>query len=1052
MNTTILKHCREGEKMSSATMHRMNCHHGAATAKGKLSPIAKSLLLLCALTVSFAVKAQTTLFETPFSTTYNNTTLSMPYRIPALVETENATTGAKELIYFGDKRHCGMDIGWGSSASAFGSNYYRIDIVARRSTDGGATWEDETIVKEGTASCGYGDVAVVSNHENPKEIMFMAATGNVRYGASTYGTPLKTTRFYSSDGGQSWNSTDLTSSMYSLVKNVCSSVKALFFTSGRICQSKQIRVGEYYRIYSALCVNSGGSNSFVVYSDDFGASWNVLGGGMAVSGGDEATVEELPNGNVLISSRKSSAPSSTSAGRRDFRVFKYNDIKNVEKNTADGSWETNTYSGVQWGGSWKGTNGELLLVPAKDADGNACNIMLHSAPYGTGLTNGRDNVSIFWRVLSSDAITSASVFSGTNWNRYSVSTTTSAYSTMILQHDGTVSIAYEENQWGYSIDSNVNYRVAPTASGDLTKWSDLGYNLMYQNLSLATITGNQYSYYAGEEEENPVVETVATPAISPASGEVASGAEISISCTTDGATIYYTLDGTTPSASNGAKYTAPFALTADATVSAIAILSGYNDSEVATATYTIKVVSGGDDDEPTTTVTKYRFKNVQKGGNVYYFQYAGETEGLKLVTSESNATLYTRTVNSDGTYSYQDSKDGYYLIWSGRNLSNGLVGYNSGLGYSKEYNASYCNLTIEQMVAGNNVESFSGTYYTVKGKRLDNGNNNDVYFVIKNGGTFDGASAPFYNSNYSSAFVIEEVEVEVEGGEVVETVATPVISPNGGEVESGTAISISCTTDGAAIYYTLDGTTPSASNGTKYTAPFALTANATVSAIAILDGFNDSEVATATFTIKEEEVVETEEWITSIINCDKESCSASSYSTLYLDYAVELPSGVKAYRGVLNAEEATLTLYQIKTGVVPALCAVIIENTHVGSSITLTKTTTTATYTNDLKGTLVAIAGIDPSNYYVLGHTAQYHLGFYHPNSTTLAANKAYIEWSSSNARSLTIKRGDDEGTTAISEMESIENAVIYNLLGQRVYHMESGKIYIVNGKKVVIK
>ena len=1049
MNTTIQKHCREGGKMSSATMHRMNCHHGAATAKGKLSSIAKSLLLLCALTVSFTVKAQTTLFETPFSTTYKNTTLSMPYRIPALVETENATTGAKELIYFGDKRHCGMYICLGSSASAFGSNYYRIDIVARRSTDGGVTWGAETTVKEGTASCGYGDVAVTSNWENPKEIVFFAATGSVRYGGSTYYSPLETTRFYSKDGGQTWASTNMTSKMYDLVHDVNSSMTALFFSSGRICQSKKIKVGSYYRIYSALCVRiSDQSNAFVVYSDDFGASWKLLGSGVAVSDGDESKVEELPNGNVLISSRIRDNIYDDN-GRRRFNVFKYNSLP-TSANTANGSWGSYS-SGIQYTGTKKGTNGEILLVPAKEeASGNSCYILLHSEPYGTTTAEGRGNVSIFWKKLDTDDLADASQYAGTSWNRYPVSTTTSAYSTMILQHDGTIAFAYEENIWGKGWG-------APTQSCNKQGWTELGYDLQYKNFSLATITGNQYSYYAGEEEEDPVVETVATPAISPASGEVASGTEISISCTTDGATIYYTLDGTTPSASNGAKYTAPFALTANATVSAIAILSGYNDSEVATATYTIKAVSGGDDDEPTTTVTKYRFKNVQKGGKVYYFKYEGEGEGedngLKLTTTESEATLYTRTVvdEANGVYNFQ-SADGNYLIWTGRGMSSN-TGYNNGLGYYGTYNSTYCDLTISEMVSGGNVtSSFTGTYYTIKGSRLLNGSNADVYFVIKNGGTFDGANSPYYNSNYSSAFVIEEVKVEVEGGDVVETVATPVISPNGGEVESGTAISISCTTDGATIYYTLDGTTPSASNGTKYTAPFALTANATVSAIAILDGFNDSEVATATFTIKEEEVVETEEWITSIINCDKESCSASSYSTLYLDYAVELPYGVKAYRGVLNAEEGTLTLYQIKTGVVPALCAVIIENTHVGSSITLTKTTTTATYANDLKGTLVAIDGIDPSNYYVLGHTQAYHLGFYHPNSTTLAANKAYIEWSSSNARSLTIKRGDDEETTAISEMESIENTVIYNLLGQRVYHMESGKIYIVNGKKVVIK
>lgn len=1049
MNKTFREHWREEEKMSSATTHGTNCHHGAATTKGILSPIVKSLLLLCALTVSFAAKAENTpLFETPFSTTYNNTTLSMPYRIPALVETVNAD-GEKELIYFGDKRHCGMDIGWGSSATAFGSSYYRIDIVARRSTDGGASWTAEETIQQGTASCGYGDVAVVSNHENPKEIMFMAATGSVKYGASTYSNPLKTTRFYSSDGGQNWSTTNMTSSMYSLISNAYSSMTALFFTSGRICQSKHIKVGDYYRIYSALCVyNGSGSNAFVVYSDDFGASWNVLGGGIAVSGGDESAVEELPNGNVLISSRKTSTPSSTNTGRRYFRVFEYDDIESVEEDEADGSWEANTYSGIQWGGSWKGTNGELLLVPAQDANGDVCYIMLHSVPYGTGITNGRDNVSIFWKKLSSDEITSASEFSGTSWNRYSVSTTTSAYSTMILQHDGTVSIAYEENQWGYSESSNVDYRVAPTASGDLTKWSDLGYNLMYQNFTLAEITNNEYSYYAGEEEEDPVVETVATPAFSLAEGEYEGSATVEITCTTDGATIYYTLDGSTPTTAS-AVYGGAITLTESATVSAIAVLDGYNDSEVATATYTIKTVSGGDDDEPTTTVTKYRFKNVQVNGTIYYFAYDA-TNGLTLTSDVNSAHLYTREIvdATNGAYNFQ-SEDGNYLVWKGS-----AEGYNNNLGYAPTYYATCCDLTVKTLTTEvcHDVVSTGVPegYVYITGKRSDE--TSDGVFIVSSAGKFDKTTKPYYTNSYSSAFIIEEVEVEVEGGEVVETVATPVISPNGGEVESGAAITITCTTEGATIYYTLDGTTPSASNGTEYTTSFALTSEATIKAIAILNGYNDSEVATASFTIKEEEVVETEEWVTSIISCDKESCSAASYSTLYLDYAVKLPSGVKAYRGVLNKEEATLTLYQIKTGIVPALCAVIIENTHVGSSITLTKTTSATTYTNDLQGTLENITDINPSDYYVLGHTAQYHLGFYHPNSTTLAANKAYIEWSSSNARALTVKRGDDDDTTAIDVMDSTEDTIIYDLMGRRVSEMLPGRIYIVNGVKTIYR
>lgn len=948
----------------------------------------KNLLLSLALaTVCMgAVQAQTVLFESPFTSDYNT---QMPYRIPAIVKTSN-----DELIVFSDKRHGGGDVGqYQSNSSAKNAH---VDLVYKRSTDNGATWSNEQTIIKGDQNMGYGDVAVVADRENPNNIVFFCAAGNVFFTNSTSSNPLRCFRFRSSDGGVTWSNEEVTSDIYDLF-----SYTAAFFSSGRICQSSQIKVGNYYRLYAALCVN--GTNSIVIYSDDFGDTWNVLGGSntVAVSGGNEAKCEELPNGSVLVSSRV--------ANGRYFNVFNYTD-----EATGKGSW-----SGCGIGLSGKdggATNGEILLVPAEDSKGNKCKILLQSLP----IASGRSEVGICWRKLSSDNITQTSEFTGSDWTVYDISKQTSAYSTMVLQADGNIGFVWEELLQDYGTG---------------------GYDITYMSLNLNTITGGQYTYDAGTVEE---VKTVETPVITPNGGEFTGSATFEITCTTDDATIYYTTDGTDP-ATKGEAYTGKVTLTESATVKAIAMKEGWNNSELVEATFTIIPESTGGE---TVKVTKYRFKNVQKGDNVYYFQYAGETEGLKLVTSESNATLYTRTVNNDGTYSYQDSEDGYYLIWSGRDLSS-YQGYNSGLGYSKEYNADYCNLTISEMTAGGNVESFTGTYYTIKGKRQDSsGGNADVYFVIKNEGPkFDGASAPFYNSNYSSAFVIEEVEVEVEGGEVEkETVATPVIAPASGTFTGSATVTITCATDGATIYYSTDGTEPN----TEYTSTFTLSkaGTYTVKAIAVKDGCNDSEEATATIVVEEKTI----EVPTSIINCDNSSCKSASYSTLYLDYAVELPSGVKAYRGVLNAEEATLTLYQIKTGVVPALCAVVIENTHVGSSITLTKTTTTATYTNDLKGSLVAIADIDPSNYYVLGHTAQYHLGFYHPNSTTLAANKAYIEWSSSNARSLTIKRGDDEGTTAISEMESIENAVIYNLLGQRVYHMESGKIYIVNGKKVVIK
>lgn len=82
-----------------------------------------------------------------------------------------------------------------------------------------------------------------------------------------------------------------------------------------------------------------------------------------------------------------------------------------------------------------------------------------------------------------------------------------------------------------------------------------------------------------------------------------------------------------------------------------------------------------------------------------------------------------------------------------------------------------------------------------------------------------------------------------------EKVATPVISPSSKTIYNTTAITIECATDGAEIYYTLDGTTPTTSS-TRYTRGFAARTNPTVvKAIAVKEGMADSEVATKQYAI-----------------------------------------------------------------------------------------------------------------------------------------------------------------------------------------------------------
>ncbi len=376
---------------------------------------------------------------------YNN---AHPWRIPALAHTKNGN-----LVAFGGYLICNADVGNGE-----------CHIVSKVSTDNGVTWSSAGAMVatgsgiSGADDCGYGDAAVVADRESDR-ILVMCATGNVVYGNSTREKPIRVARIYgteSSSGKITWESpTDVTQAIYDLTTDITRA----FFSSGRICQSRAIKVGDYYRLYSALTTNAG---NYVVYSDDFGETWKLLGG-VAAPNGDEAKIEEMPNGDVFISSRKGSG--------RYLNLFTYTDKENAE-----GAWGTQQNLSL---GAGNPTNGEILFVNVVDKNGKNCILALQSIPSVAGSSSySRRKVKIYWREMSQDDLSDVTKWTS-GWsdaNSYLVSGSGSGYSTMVVT---------PENKIGFMLENHY-VNVGPRC------------DLQYVNLPISMITNNNYTEIISE--------------------------------------------------------------------------------------------------------------------------------------------------------------------------------------------------------------------------------------------------------------------------------------------------------------------------------------------------------------------------------------------------------------------------------------------------------------------------------------------------------------------------------------------------------------------------
>ena len=179
------------------------------------------------------------------------------------------------------------------------------------------------------------------------------------------------------------------------------------------------------------------------------------------------------------------------------------------------------------------------------------------------------------------------------------------------------------------------------------------------------------------------------------------------------------------------------------------------------------------------------------------------------------------------------------------------------------------------------------------------------------------------------------------------------------------------------------------------------------------------------------------------------------YATYYLPFAAKAPEGVKAYAGTVSNGSVKLTEYA--NGVIPANTGVLLVSDNATSAtFTLANDADVTSIDNDLKGVnaLTELTNVKNSEQVRIFSTKDGVAGFYKPNSniTSLAANKAYVMAPDTEGALALNFGGNVTGINSVSDNAAMpNNVVIYDLAGRRVSHAVKG-VYVVNGKKIIVK
>ena len=343
-------------------------------------------------------------------------------------------------------------------------------------------------------------------------------------------------------------------------------------------------------------------------------------------------------------------------------------------------------------------------------------------------------------------------------------------------------------------------------------------------VSIATLTFSEDAGNEGEGGETPEPEQPETP-VAPAAPTLTASCNfdnsmiVEIANIAEGATAYYSLN-------SEANWVAGTSVTITETTTVYAkVVKDELSSDVVSATYT--------KNEPVTPPAEGEVVDVLN-------------RALTGVTSTSYSEWSGKTVTSTAVYAGQSAGGNESIQLRSNNSNSGIVTTTSGGKVKKvvvEWNSNTSNDRTLNVYGKNSA-------YTAATDLYNNSNQGTLLGTIVKGTStvfeIDGDYEYIGVRSASGAMYLTSISITWDASAGVTPVApaAPVLTES--QTFKG-SLEVTITSN-ATVYYTTDGTTPSAANGTEYTAPFEITATTTVKAVAVNE-VGASEVAEATYTL-----------------------------------------------------------------------------------------------------------------------------------------------------------------------------------------------------------